>query len=150
MPPVVLRETELPVESMSALVDAAGKEGHSFVMRLLRDWQTGDNRFRQRGELFLVAWDKSEIVGVLGLNQDPFAKDASIGRLRHLYVRPSHRGQGVGSELCRRALALAPKTFNVVRLRTPDNRPRAFYERLGFIKVFGDPKATYALIFKKT
>lgn len=142
---VVLRETELPVEAMSPLVDAAGREGYSFVVRMLRDWSSGKNRFKDRGEAFFAAWEHSTVLGVCGLNIDPFLKDPQVARLRHLYVMPAHRGRGTGAELCRRAVAYAKPTFTRVRLRTPNAKPDPFYEHLGFARVFGDPKTTYEI-----
>jgi GNAT superfamily N-acetyltransferase len=140
---VVLRETELPVEAMVGIVDAAGREGHAFVVRLLRDWSSGANRFKGRGEALFVAWEHNTVFGVVGLNVDPFAGDPRVGRLRHLYVMPSYRRRGIGSELCRRALAYAKPSFATVRLRTPNGRSAPLYERLGFERVLGNPKVTY-------
>ena len=145
MPVVILTESTLPVEAMVGLVDSASREGHSFVVRLLRDWSSGDNRFSDRGEALFIAWDHSTAVGLLGLSIDPIQRDGSVGRFRHLYVAPEFRGRGVGSELCMRALLYARPTFRHIRMRTPGGRSHVFYERLGFGRVFGDPKVSYAL-----
>jgi len=149
MPIVILKESALPVEAMVALVDSASREGHSFIVRLLSDWSSGENRFTDRGEALFIAWDRSTAVGVLGLNIDPFQTgprtDAEVARFRHLYVAPHYRGQGIGAELCTRALLYARPTFRHVRLRTPDGRSHPFYEQFGFGRVIGDPKVTYAL-----
>jgi GNAT superfamily N-acetyltransferase len=140
MPPVVLREPELPIESMTELVSTAGSEGHSFVVRLVRDFNSGAIKRADPQVALLVAWEHSRAVGVVVLSSDE--KRPDIGRLRHLYVLPSHRGQGVGTNLCERALALARARFGVVHMSVP-GPPRTFYERQGFARVFGVAGATH-------
>lgn len=50
--------------------------------------------------MFVVEHDK-KIVGVGGVNIDPYTSDINIGRIRHVYVLPAYRQKGVGKELLR-------------------------------------------------
>lgn len=108
------------------------------------EWESGTTRFDGKGEVLLGAYLGDALVGICGLNKDPYQKQGNVGRLRHLFVSEAGRGHGVGSALVRAILERAKGSFDVVRLRTdPDVRGR-FYERLGF-KRTSEPDATHAI-----
>jgi GNAT superfamily N-acetyltransferase len=111
-------------------------EGFLFVDRLVRDWTSGSNRFDLGGEQFLYAFAGEILIGVCGLNRDPYLDQDGIGRLRHLYVRECARRRGVASALVRRMLDEAGNTFQVVRLRTATMEAAAFYLWHGFVPVW--------------
>src|SRR5256885_12809431 len=73
-----------------------------------------------------------ELVGVCGLNIDPYAADDRIGRLRHLYVRSAFRRRGEGGHLVTKAIETARGRFEVLRLCTTNSPAAQFYEPLGF------------------
>ena len=50
------------------------------------EWRTGTNRFDRPDEALFGAWAKGQLVGVCGLNIDPYRGDDRVGRVRHLYV----------------------------------------------------------------
>jgi ribosomal protein S18 acetylase RimI-like enzyme len=77
--------------------------------------------------------------------RDPYLDDATVGRLRNLYVSPSWRGRGLGASLTRRVIELAPAAFRLLRLRAADQRAARLYERLGFAPVTGLPHCTHLL-----
>ena len=133
--------TDLP-STFHELVASAEAEGLRYLARLSDEWESGIKRFDRPGEFLLLAWEGDQLVGVGGLNLDPFAQDPQVGRLRHLYVRPSHRGRGVGRDLAERIIAGAREAFGVLRVRSFDAGP--FYESLGF-EPTGEPKATHRL-----
>jgi GNAT superfamily N-acetyltransferase len=117
------------LDPLVAQVDA---EGHLFMRRLCDRWASGENRFDRPGEILLTARRDGQLVGIGGLNRDPYAQADNIGRLRHVYVANATRRLGVGSLLVRRLLANATPHFAVVRLRTDSPHAAAFYVRLGF------------------
>ena len=98
----------------------------------MEEWASGANRFDQPGETLLVARQGGQIVGVCGLNVDPYAGAPRIGRVRHLYVRRSVRRLGVGRALLREVLRAARSPFDRLRLRTESPAAAALYEALGF------------------
>jgi GNAT superfamily N-acetyltransferase len=118
-------------------------EGFLFVDRLVRDWTSGSNRFDLGGEQFLYAFAGEILIGVCGLNRDPYLDQDGIGRLRHLYVRQCARHRGVASALVRRMLDEAGNTFRIVRRRTATTEAAAFYLRHGFVPV-RDETASHA------
>ena len=111
----------------------------------MTEWAEGDNRFDRPGEAFLLAREDSIVVGMCGLNVDPFLTDPEVGRLRHLYVLGEHRRRGIGSQLVDGCLTIAQASFRRVRLRTMDPGASAFYESLGFDRT-DEPDATHALV----
>ena len=125
-----------PVDSV---LGASLAEGFHFVEQLRDEWASGANRFDRPGEAFFAAHDGTMLVGVCGLNVDPYLDDSSVGRLRNLYVLPAYRRQGVGKALLESALGEARKTFLTLRLRAPASPQRAaadsFYLAMGFVPV---------------
>jgi GNAT superfamily N-acetyltransferase len=125
---------------------AAAGEGFRFLDRLVDEWGSGTNRFDKPGELLIGAFRADSIIAVCGLNRDPYADRDEIGRLRHLYVRPSARCCGVGSALVGHLLSRAEEAFRVVRLRTATPGASALYIRHGFVLVT-DPAASHVKVF---
>lgn len=137
----IVRCRELPAGFEEMLAEATA-EGFSFVGRLHREWESGVNRFGAAGEAFFAACEASALAGVCGLSVDPYAGDPRVGRVRHLYVLPCHRGRGAGAALVRAVVAEATAHFSLLRLRTRQAAP--FYEQLGFSRADGG-EATHAL-----
>ncbi len=146
--PVVARVTGHHVD-LGLLPAAAAAEGHSFVDRTLNEWHGGTNRFDRPGEGFFLATNSDDVVGMCGLNVDPFLDDDFVGRIRHLYVLSSARRGGVGTTLVTACLELAAAKFDRVRLRTFDTQAAAFYIALGFREV-SEPDATHELLMGST
>ncbi|MFP4518877.1 MAG: GNAT family N-acetyltransferase [Oceanicaulis sp.] len=122
--PRVLIGTPLPGE--------AAAEGFRFIDRLTGQAQSGCAAFTATGEVFLAALRSGELVGVCGLARDCYGAPPGVARLRHLYVRPAWRGQGIGRRLVGEALAAARLNFSAVRLRTDTQSADMFYRALGF------------------
>jgi len=76
------------------------------------------------------------------------APNGATGRLRHLYVRPAWRRQGVGKALVEEVLGSARSSFSRVRLRTDDAAAGAFYAALGFA-ASTEPNATHVYVFRR-
>lgn len=124
----------------------ADEEGYDFLDRLVEDWMSGENRFDGPGEIFCGVFDDGILVGVGGLNRDPFVADPGVGRIRRVYVRQAWRNRGVGEALVRWLLAEARKSFGSVRLRAENAGAARLYERIGFARI-EDANATHLLVF---
>ena len=146
--PSVERVDGLP-HDLEPLCAESKAEGFEFVERLHEDWTTGRNRFDARGEAFFAARVEGRLVGVCGLNRDPFTARDDTGRLRRLYVLPGYRRQGIAGDLTRAALRLARENFDLVRLRSLDVGGRAFYEAFGFTPTSSEPEATHVIELSK-
>ena len=129
---VIERVSELPSEAVEVLVPEADRAGLGFVRRLVEEWASGRNRFDGPGEVLLVARLDGRLVGVCGLNVDPYTVAASVGRMRHLYVLSAHRRSGVGRQLVGAVITAARGTFDTLRLRTENPTATRLYERMGF------------------
>lgn len=129
--------------ALNELEREASCQGFKFVSRLVEDWRTGANRFDKAGERLLVASWAETVVGMGGLNVDPYASSARTARLRHLYVAGDFRRRGIGEALVRALLEGAELHFDKVRLRTDTPEAACFYLRLGFAAV-DDTNASHA------
>jgi GNAT superfamily N-acetyltransferase len=129
--------TELVAESVAA--------GFEFVRRLRDDWIGGSNCFDKPGEAFFVALHSGWLLGVCGLNADPYSHDATIGRVRHLYVAANHRRKGIGKALLQAIVTKVEQSFVTLTLRTNSAEAAAFYVALGFTRTDDWPSTTHFL-----
>jgi GNAT superfamily N-acetyltransferase len=122
-------------ESLFAPVLAeAPAQGGAFLLRLRDEWADGSLRFDIPGELLLGAFVGSGLVGVGGVSRDPYAPAPGLGRIRHLYVLKSHRGQGIGRALMDRLIKHGRAHFSVLRLSTQAPEAARLYESYGFVR----------------
>jgi len=122
---------ELP-EDFHALLDAARREGHRLLDRLVLDWSTGELRFDRPNEKLLMARIDGEIVGVGGITVEP--TDAAALRMRRFYVIPAARRQGVARALVHALLETVPQP-SVVGVHVGVPSAFAFWEAVGFRRV---------------
>jgi GNAT superfamily N-acetyltransferase len=120
-------------------------QGFNLVGRLIRDWQDGSNRFDKPGECLLAVTEDGTLLGVGGLNVDPYVPDGLTGRLRRLYVANAFRRRGIGEALVAALLQKAAQRFRQVRLSSDTESAAAFYVRLGFSAV-EDETATHVKV----
>lgn len=137
--------TRLPPDT-EGLIAQSENEGYRFVRKLTDEWISGENRFDKPGEIIYGGFSNSTLIGVCGLNQDPYTEKANVGRLRHLYVDAEYRGNGIARMLISRCLENASKWFVKIRLRTPNESVNRFYVNMGFNEV-NDPTATHEVVF---
>lgn len=140
-----IRPFETLPQDISILLAASRVEGHNLVERLVDDWRDGSNRFDGPGEIALEARVVTRLVGVGGLNQDPYIDDPEVGRIRHVYVSPDARGDGVGGALVTALIGHARGRFTRVRLRTVTSAGSAFYTALGFEEIPEEEDSTHAM-----
>lgn len=86
----------------------------------------------------------AELLGVGGLTPDPYTDRPDLGRVRHLYVLPARRAEGVGRTLVVAVILEAQRHYRELRLRTDTQAAAAFYRALGFSSTT-QPHATHIL-----
>jgi len=129
---------DLTSPDVSVLVAESEHAGLRLVRRLVDEWRDGTNRFDRAGEALFGAWVDGRLVGVCGLNVDPYARDPKVGRVRHLYVLVDSRRLGVARALMAETLAAARGRFPTLRLSTSNPAAAKLYESLGFHPVTED------------
>lgn len=142
---LIERVSGAPLTRLAALLAESERQGFRFVRRLVEEWNSGANRFDRPGEALFVARVGDDVVGVCGLNVDPFAGDPKIGRVRHLYVLVPHRRSGIGEQLVVDVLEAARGRFERLHLRTTNVTAARLYERLGFRRTFDARDRTHVL-----
>jgi len=129
---IIDRLLDLTPSRVQVLLTDSERFGSRIVRRLLEDWSNGTNRFDRPGEALYGAWIDGQLVGVCGLNVDPYAGDDRVGRVRHLYVLSAYRRLGVGRALVAHVIEAAHGRFDDLRLRTNNPAAVRLYETLGF------------------
>jgi len=132
-------------DELGELVAVSLDENFRAVERLRAEWDRGSNRFLGPGEALFEARLSGQLVAICGLNTDPFAADATLGRLRHLYVVPGSRLRGVGRALVSAVLLHAQQHFRTVRLRSFGSDADRFYVALGFERIAANADATHQI-----
>lgn len=129
---IIERLSDVHPEQLAVLIADSERVGQRFVRRLADEWASGINRFDRPGEMLFAAWRERELVGVGGLNVDPYAATPRVGRVRHLYVLSTARRLGIGQQIVERIIEAARGSFDSLRLRTGNPDAAGLYERLGF------------------
>ncbi|MGH1361731.1 MAG: GNAT family N-acetyltransferase [Burkholderiaceae bacterium] len=121
-------------KDLEELASTAQAEGHGNVMVLVSEFRSSVNRFALPGEAMFGAYVNEMLVGVGGLNIDPYYANAKIGRVRRLYIHHRWRREGIGAEMMRRIEGEAARQFSVLQLFTTSELAGAFYESLGYLR----------------
>ncbi len=135
----------LPADRLAPLITESEQAGLRFVRGLAAEWESGGNRFDRPAEALFGAELDRLLVGVCGLNVDPYAGDPRVGRVRHLYVLTAHRRHGVGRQLVGAVVAAARGRLTTLRLSTTNPAAARLYESLGFRRHAGDAHCTHLL-----
>ncbi|SRR5712692_1391418 len=131
--------------ALAALIAEGERSGSRFVGRLATEWSSGANRFDKPGEALVAARLDGQVVGVCGLNVDPYTADRRVGRVRHLYVMEAYRRLGIGRRLLADVVAAARGPFDRLRLRAANPEAARFYEAIGFAPCPEEADSTHAL-----
>ncbi len=126
------RLSDLASGDVAELLSDSERLESRIVRRLVDEWGNGANRFDRPGEALFGARGAGRLLGVCGLNVDPYAGDDRVGRVRHLYVLSESRRQGVGQRLVQRVIQAARGRFDDLRLHTSNPEAARLYEALGF------------------
>lgn len=139
------RITVLPAD-LGDLIRLSLRDDFRALQRMREDWVSGSNRFDRPGEALFEARVGSRLIGLCGLNRDPYMQAPKVGRVRHLYVHPDFRRRGVGRLLVSKIVECASRSFVRVRLRTSGADADQFYVAIGFRRVVGEPNATHEML----
>jgi N-acetylglutamate synthase-like GNAT family acetyltransferase len=140
----VVKTSQLDVTALDPMRADASQAGFKFIERLCDEWARGVNRFDREGEALFLALDDENVIGVCGVNRDPYSDDIRTGRVRRLYVVSTYRGRGVGQALLDAVIAQARTHFEQLRVRTDEAND--FYSARGFRRLDGDAHATHELL----
>ncbi|HEO8418491.1 Predicted acetyltransferase [Mycobacteroides abscessus subsp. abscessus] len=120
---------------LDSLVEHSMEDGFRFVERLVKDYKNEINTFNHFGEILFGVFDEADVlIAIGGLNQDPFSRDQSIGRLRRVYVRKEFRREGIGGLLVKKIMVEARNYYKILVLHTDTEQADNFYISIGFSK----------------
>lgn len=134
---------ELP-SGFGELIAESQQQGHDFIVRMKDEWGSGKNRFQLQNEiLFGLYTSEGTLVGIGGLNLDPYLSDPSVGRVRHVYVLEAYRNKGFAKLLVQQIMDHAKSRFRLLRLRTHNPDAYRLYESLGFSRVANESDSAH-------
>ncbi len=144
----LIKLNEANFRLIEQLIGEAEREGYAFVQRTIDEWGNDTNRFSRKGEALWGLTADTVLIGMGGINYDPYTEQAKIGRVRHLYIHPAYRRQGYASILMQTIISQARRYFIMLRLFTDNPQAAVFYEKLGFGKA-DELKASHILFLAK-
>jgi GNAT superfamily N-acetyltransferase len=125
------------ISVLECLVVESTADGYGFVQRTIEEWRSGKNRFSKNVEKLWGIIIDDELIGLGGLNQDPFFDESTVGRVRHVYVSRKYRGLGFSKVLMATIIDEAKGQFKTLRLSTNNPIAASLYESIGFKKIDG-------------
>lgn len=131
-------------DCLSKLAEKARNEGFHFIDRLVADFEAGINTFSKEGEALFEARMNGSLVGIGGLNRDPYINKPRVGRVRRLYVDPDFRRAGVATLLMKAIERAAQDSYSELRLLTDTDAGASFYTRLGYESARNDKKVSHS------
>jgi GNAT superfamily N-acetyltransferase len=136
---------KLTPEDLRPLLNESLSEGYDFIQRLWDDYEQGTNRFDTAGAILLGVFNGQHLIGVGGIQRDPYLNRPDVGRVRHVYILKAYRRQGVGKRLLEALIQHARADFTLLTLRTQTQSAAAFYVASGFDDQPLFPDATHFL-----
>ncbi|WP_412675852.1 GNAT family N-acetyltransferase [Bacillus paramycoides] len=130
----IKRIEDLLKYEINHLVQESKEGGFNFLIKLINEYESERNTFSKSGECLYGIFQGNTLIGIGGLNQDPYTKDNKIGRLRRFYISKAYRRIGLGKLLLKQLLRHAEKYFHVVVLHTDTKQGDEFYCVNGFVK----------------
>jgi GNAT superfamily N-acetyltransferase len=122
-------------DQIAPIQEAAQAEAVRFIDRLVAEYVAGINCFNQPGEVLFGMFEDQHLVGIGGLNRDPYHSDQNYGRVRHVYVLPAYRRLGIARLLMIEIINAATGVFEVLTLYTSNPDAARLYDQLGFVAV---------------
>jgi ribosomal protein S18 acetylase RimI-like enzyme len=125
---------ELPLNYLVEMITESKNSGFRAISRMVDEWICGTNRFDGLGEALFIAQENNYIIGICGLNRDPYANSSKTGRVRRLYVMHDYRQRKIGSALVKEVIAEAyyGAKYEWLHVRTDNSVAAQFYCSLGF------------------
>lgn len=128
----IVRVGEALPDDLPALQDEAAAEGYRFVEGILEEWDAGRYTGADERNTLLAVYREGVLAAIGAVTPDPYDPAPDLLRIRHVYVRPGNRREGVGrvlaGALIQQGLALAPR----LSLNAADAGASAFWEAMGF------------------
>lgn len=119
---------------LTHLIKESKEEGFYFLPKLVDEYKNKTNTFSKMGECLYGIFQGDALIGIGGINQDPYTKTETIGRLRRFYISKAYRRKGLGNLLLKRILSDAREHFQIVVLYTDTERASQLYTSNGFLK----------------
>jgi len=132
-------------DELVPMLAESSSEGFRHIERLIHEYETGINTFEQEGEALFECRMHDKVVGICGLNRDPYSEMIDTGRIRRLYVMREFRRHGVGRRLMDAVIQKAENHYARLVLYTDQPVAGFFYRDLGFREVTSMEKITHVL-----
>ena len=142
----IIRVTDIS-EGIRELAKIASLDGQRNVDTLVKEFDSGINRFNKPGEALFGAYEATSILGIGGINIDPYYESSTVARVRRLFVKPDARRRGVATALMLQIEETGRRHFSRLQLLTNSQTASRFYLSLGYETVEHDKKVSHEKLF---
>jgi GNAT superfamily N-acetyltransferase len=130
----LIRVNNLNEHNIQPIMDDCLEDGCHILSKLREAYNNESNTFNKQGEVLYIAMLNNNVVGIGGLNQDPYINEIDFGRVRNLYVMREYRKTGIGKAILQEIIDEARKHFKILGLRTDNQIAAEMYCSCGFVK----------------
>ncbi|RSL33091.1 GNAT family N-acetyltransferase [Salibacterium salarium] len=128
------------------LMEESRTEGIRHLTKVEREYAIGETLELNRGEALFGAYHMDgNLLAIGGLSKDPYSNDEETGRIRRLYVSPSYRQKGMGSQLLGKIMEYAAYHYEWLVVMADTPRASQFYFSQGFLETVDHAYATHFL-----
>jgi ribosomal protein S18 acetylase RimI-like enzyme len=127
---------------LEGLLESPQAFGESYEVELKKTDAEQSDQLR-KSAIYAYLDESGEILGVLGFYVTSVTKARHRGNLFCMYVRPQHRGMGIGSKLIDKAVEYAKTKVQQLHLSvvTDNDAAIALYKKYGFSIYGTEPRA---------
>ncbi len=144
---MIKKITDIHNAGLDQILTESKKYGYGMIERLITEWESGMTDFSDENEAYFAYEEHGEILGVGGINEEPYLRIKEYGRMRHLYVLKQWRRKGIGKGIVNATIEFAKDHYNLMTLMTPkDGSADAFYESIGFKKCDSLERVSHTLV----
>ena len=126
-------DANLPA-TFEALAQTARDEGYTFLDRLAARWRGAEYDTDADASVFGV-FGEGALIAIGAQTYDEYDPSPAHRRLRHFYVHPDARRNGVGRALAGALIQEAFQRAPLLHLRATHDLSRAFWDAMGFERV---------------
>jgi len=108
---MIKRISDIHSAGLDEILTESKSLGYGMIERLIFEWESGANDFRKENEAFFAYERGGKVLGVGGINEEPYLHIKHYGRMRHLYVLKEWRRNRVGTEIVKATIKLPLNEF---------------------------------------
>lgn len=125
----------LDKSAIQELLMESESQGYHYLTKMVSQWESGENRFARGNEKLICFKENEKVIGIGGINEEPYLRRKGYGRLRDVFVLTKYRRNHIGRQIVEHLIEFGKRHYKAITLRIPENKEAGpFYEAIGFLR----------------